>query len=113
MSGFAIEVGKKIRQHRKAANLTQEKLAEILSTDPSYIGKMERGEVNITLGTISNIAEALRVSPYDFFEITKTNNNAQKNDLIEKLNVMILSLHTEDLKVVYRIIKEAITLIKK
>lgn len=114
MSGFSIEVGKKIRQHRKAANLTQEKLAEILSTDPSYIGKMERGEVNITLETISNIAEALQISPYDFFITSKTNNNnSQKNDLIEKLNVMILSLHTEDLKVVNRIIKEAITLIKK
>ncbi|WP_339241263.1 helix-turn-helix transcriptional regulator [Paenibacillus sp. FSL F4-0243] len=113
MSGFSNEVGKKIRQHRKAANLTQEKLGEILSMDPSYIGRIERGEVNITLETISKVAEALRISPYEFFKPSKINKNTEKNDLIEKLNIMIMNLHIDDLKVVFRIIKEAITLIKK
>ncbi|ULO04862.1 helix-turn-helix transcriptional regulator [Paenibacillus sp. 19GGS1-52] len=113
MSGFSTEVGNKIRQHRKAANLTQEKLGEILSIDPSYIGRIERGEANITLETVIKVSEALRISPYDLFKQSKINKNTEKNDIIEKLNIMIMSLHIDDLKIVFRIIKEAIALIKK
>lgn len=113
MSGFTTEVGKKIRQYRKAANLTQEKLGEILSIDPSYVGRIERGEANITLETVIKVAEALRISPYDLFKQSKNSKITEKNDLIEKLNILIMNLHIDDLKVVFRIIKEAITLIKK
>lgn len=113
MSSFFVEVGKKIRQHRKAANLTQEKLGEVLSIDPSYLGKIERGEANTTLETILKISEALCISPYELFQPTKRISNSEKNDLIEKIDIMLLNLHIDDLNTLSRIIKDTVSLIKK
>jgi XRE family transcriptional regulator, regulator of sulfur utilization len=113
MSGFSIEVGNRIRHYRKAADLTQEKLGELLSIDPSYIGRIERGEANITLETVLKVAEALQISPYDLFRPSKKQKNSEKNELVEKVTIMIMNLHIDDLKIVTRIVREAINLIKK
>lgn len=113
MSEFLIEVGSKIRQHRKASNLTQEKLAEVLSIDPSYLGRIERGEVNTTLEMIFRIAESLNISANDLFIPLKRGRNSEKYDIIEKIDTMLLSLHIDDLKIISRIMKDTISLVKK
>jgi transcriptional regulator with XRE-family HTH domain len=45
--------------------LTQEELAEKSSLHPTYIGSVERGERNIALENILNLAKALGCSPKD------------------------------------------------
>lgn len=61
------QFGKRIRAIRKEVGLTQEALADAAGIDRSYMGAIERGEVNLTLTKIYQIAKALRVSPVDFF----------------------------------------------
>ncbi|TOO98368.1 transcriptional regulator, partial [Vibrio parahaemolyticus] len=56
---LAIAVGRRIVKVRKARSLSQDKLAILAKVDRSYIGRIERGEVNITLEKLYKIAETL------------------------------------------------------
>lgn len=51
-----------MRQLRLQADLSQERLALLASLDRSYLGLIERGQRNITLGNIEKISRALHVS---------------------------------------------------
>ncbi|MNP79155.1 anaerobic benzoate catabolism transcriptional regulator [compost metagenome] len=63
MGNLAKELGKKIRQARKEKGLSQDVLALICRVDRSYMGRIERGEVNITVEKLYQIAESLECSP--------------------------------------------------
>jgi len=52
-------VGKRIAKMRKSKGLTQDKLALLAEIDRSYVGRIERGEVNITIEKLYEIAETL------------------------------------------------------
>lgn len=61
------EFGKRLRELRQKANLSQEELAHLAGLDRSYIGGVERGERNVSLINIHKIAQALRVHPRGLF----------------------------------------------
>lgn len=48
-----------IREERRARKLSQEALADAAGIDRSHMGKIERGERNITLLNLTKIARAL------------------------------------------------------
>ena len=56
-----IAFGDKVRQIRKEKGLSQEALADLAGIDRSYMGHIERGDQNITLTNIYQIADALEV----------------------------------------------------
>ncbi|BAZ82456.1 helix-turn-helix transcriptional regulator [Sphaerospermopsis kisseleviana CS-549] len=60
--------GSKLRQIRHNLKLSQEELALLCNLDRSYIGGVERGERNISLVNIHKIADALNISPKEFFD---------------------------------------------
>ena len=60
-------VGDALREERKAAGLTQEKLAEKADLHPNYIGEVERAEKTISVDALMRIALALKVSITRFF----------------------------------------------
>jgi transcriptional regulator with XRE-family HTH domain len=60
--------GRRVRELRTAADLTQEKLAFRADLDRSYVGQVERGEVNVSIDSIGKFARGLRVSPAALFE---------------------------------------------
>ena len=53
--------GKRVRESRKLAGLSQEELAHRADLDRSYVGQVERGERNISLDNIYRIAETFGV----------------------------------------------------
>ena len=57
--------GRNLRAIRKSKGFSQERLAHDAGIDRSYVGKIERGEVNITLEKIYVFAELLECSPKD------------------------------------------------
>ncbi|AWB57444.1 helix-turn-helix transcriptional regulator [Colwellia sp. Arc7-D] len=63
MSSIAKKLGKKIKLARVEVDMSQSDLAQVSNIDSSHIGKIERGEVNITVETLYRIAKALRCSP--------------------------------------------------
>src|SRR5438128_8414069 len=58
-------VGGNIRKMRKQGRLTLEQLAEKAESNPKYLGAVERGEENIGLNKLAQVAAALRVEPYE------------------------------------------------
>jgi len=56
-----IRLGNKVKEIRKGKDISQEKLAELSGVDRSYMGRIERGEKNISLTKIYQISEALNV----------------------------------------------------
>lgn len=56
-----IAFGEKVRQIRKKKGLSQEALADLAGIDRSYMGHIERGDQNITLTKIHQIADALEI----------------------------------------------------
>ena len=60
--------GKRVRTVRKAARITQEKVAERAGLNPKYLGQIERGEKRPSFEAILGLAKALHVSPVLFFQ---------------------------------------------
>ncbi|MCO7216697.1 MULTISPECIES: helix-turn-helix transcriptional regulator [unclassified Halomonas] len=63
MDPLAKALGARIRTQRKACRLSQDALALACSIDRSYIGRIERGEVNITVEKLYLIAGVLMCDP--------------------------------------------------
>lgn len=59
--------GSRLRQIRQNMGLSQEELAHLSNLDRSYVGGVERSERNISLVNIHKIADALNISPKEFF----------------------------------------------
>lgn len=60
-----VRLGQSIRAQRKALGLTQEALADAAGIDRAHMGKIERGERNLTLLNLSRIARAVGLKPSD------------------------------------------------
>ena len=67
MSELTIQFGQLVRKHRKERNMSQEQLALLCNMDRSYLGRIERGEVNPTLEKIYELAIALRMHLSNFY----------------------------------------------
>jgi transcriptional regulator with XRE-family HTH domain len=57
--------GAAVRSRRKRLEISQEALADLAGVDRSHMGKIERGERNVTFLNISKIAAALNCRASD------------------------------------------------
>lgn len=58
-----VRLGQAIRSRRHALGLSQEDLAHRAGIDRSHMGKLERGERNVTLLNVERVANVLDVLP--------------------------------------------------
>lgn len=65
MKDLSVLFGKKLRAKRKELGISQEKLALLTEIDRSYVGRIERGEVNITLEKLYQFSEVLQCDVRD------------------------------------------------
>lgn len=56
-----MEIGKRVRKYREAANLTQEQLAANTGLTNDYISRLELGKRNARIATLITICEALNI----------------------------------------------------
>lgn len=63
INGDLLAFGQAVRARRKEIHLSQEALADLAEIDRSHMGKIERGERNLTLLNVLKIARALDVPP--------------------------------------------------
>jgi len=60
-----LRLGAAVRTRRLTLGLSQEALADLSGVDRSHMGKIERGERNVTFLNIARIAQALECKPSD------------------------------------------------
>ncbi|WP_375277328.1 helix-turn-helix domain-containing protein [Pseudoalteromonas marina] len=63
MSNLIQKFSVKLRYLREKKNISQDALAKLTDIDRSYIGRIDRGEVNISLDKLFKIAKALKCQP--------------------------------------------------
>ena len=61
------KLGIKIKIERQKAKISQEKLAELSNLNRNFIGMIERGETNVTIKNVENIANALKLPIQELF----------------------------------------------
>ncbi|MGG4212097.1 helix-turn-helix transcriptional regulator [Paenibacillus sp. FSL L8-0638] len=98
-------LGTKIRQFRKLRGITQEQLAEASDSTGSYIGKLERGEVNVQIKTLEKIAEALNTNVFAFFNFNPYEELKSQPWIWECVHILSQQSEAEQNKA-YRILKE-------
>jgi transcriptional regulator with XRE-family HTH domain len=60
--------GKRLRRIRLKRGLSQEKLAELAGLHTNYVGRIERGEQNVSLINIGKLARGLKIPPANLFK---------------------------------------------
>lgn len=63
-------LGATVRAMRNATGLSQEALADAAGIDRSHMGKIERGERNVTMLNIARIAAALDTKPSEVLRLS-------------------------------------------
>lgn len=56
-------LGRNLRAYREARGLSQEAFAEVLGVHRTYMGGIERGERNLTLKSVEQLAARLEQAP--------------------------------------------------
>lgn len=64
---FIKGFGRRLALVRKQKGITQEKLAELVEVHRTYIGFIEQGKRNPSIGNVYKIATALKVSVKSLF----------------------------------------------
>tara|TARA_R110002049_G_scaffold304859_1_gene500562 strand:- start:707 stop:967 length:261 start_codon:yes stop_codon:yes gene_type:complete len=62
-SDLLYRLGAAIRARRKSTGLSQEGLADAAGMERAYIGRVERGERNVTILNVEKISAALDLTP--------------------------------------------------
>ena len=65
---FRRAFGKNVEKYRKETGLSYRELAQKCDVDHSNISKIEKGEVDLRLSTIQELARGLRISPKELFD---------------------------------------------
>lgn len=58
-------VGRRLREQRESLGLSQEAMAERLGYHRTFLGSVERGERNLTLASVEQLAASLGVRAID------------------------------------------------
>lgn len=64
---FLTAFGRAVRMERKSKGWSQETLADKAGLDPTYVGRIERGEQNATLLICTWLARALGITTAELF----------------------------------------------
>ena len=104
MGDMFKELGRRVKQQRKLAELTQEKLAEMAGISLSFLGHIEHGTRKASIDTLVKLCNALKISPNillqdslsdDLLGIDGSLSPAKRNLLREVTNTIVSYRETE------------------
>lgn len=97
------EVGNRIKQVRKAQNLSQADLADKMNVSTSYISDVENGKINFSLDTLMRLTEALQISA-DW--LLQTNIPEVKNIHVSEINDILSDCSSSESQLLIKMLKE-------
>jgi transcriptional regulator with XRE-family HTH domain len=95
--------GRRVREIRKTARITQENAAERAHLNPKYLGEIERGEKRPSFEAILALSAALNVSPDVFFQFDKEERNEKV--LRRKIDTLLQDSDPEQLQKIHRLLR--------
>lgn len=107
-SQLLIKVGQRVRELRKQQGFSQEQLAEMAGLHFTFISAIERADKNLTMTSLSKIADALKTPVY---QLVMDPDDIQKlimtdQELTKKISALINKMNTNDLNKVYLFLTE-------
>ncbi|MFD0712070.1 helix-turn-helix domain-containing protein [Paenibacillus sp. GCM10027626] len=105
MSQLSKMIGEQIRHYRSTKGWTQEQLAEVLESQGTYIGRVERGEQNIQLQTLEKIAEALHTNVIVSFDHDQ-HEQFKADEWIWKTVMLLKEQDVQDRERAFRVLRE-------
>ncbi len=97
-----VLIGKRIKEARKKAKITQDRLAEQLGISTAYMSQIETGKATVNLNRLAQIAVLLQAD-INYFLSGATASNQY---LIEEFNSILSDRTPEELNLAYRVLKE-------
>lgn len=89
MADLLSIIGMRIRLLRKERGWSQERLAELADLNASYVGKIERGEKNVTFKSLEKVAAALEIPIEELFrQVQSVNAELDSNTLLSIIHLM-------------------------
>lgn len=83
------KIGRRIKDLRKIAGLTQEELADLVGIDPHHLSRLERGVHYPSIDTLELISQHLSVPLKDFFIFPEDETADMLRDkLIQSIHIM-------------------------
>lgn len=81
---FQVDFGNNVKEARKAMAFSQEQLSSLTGIERGQISKIESGLVNVTLGTIEKLSNALRITPQKLIpDISFTPDNREMRPFVK------------------------------
>ena len=98
---FSAVLGRRVKELRKQAGLSQDQAAERAGISGKYLGQVERGEVNVSTSILHKLAGVFEVRIEDFFVSAHLSDvETLRNDLI----AMIDRADEQELRLIHRIL---------
>ena len=105
---FFKNLGKRVRELRKARLLTQEELAELADLHPTFIGGIERGEKNLSIQSLLRIADGLGLEIKDLLAPVSGQAAGEREAAMLEILALLERRGTKDLKWIKRVVSEII-----
>lgn len=102
MADINTQLGARIKELRKAKNITQEELVEIIGSDTNNLSRIENGKKFMSADKLSKIADALNVDIKDLFDFGHI---LSDKELKAEIIADVSTLSTKQLKYVYKSLK--------
>jgi transcriptional regulator with XRE-family HTH domain len=93
---FRRAFGTNVRQHRRAAGMTQEGLGDRVGISIETIGKIERGAAAPSFETVERIATALGIAPIALFD-AGTLPDGERGRLIAQIQETLAAMDEEQM----------------
>jgi len=98
-------LGRRIRELRKGAGLSQQQLSEEIGIESKYLSRIERGGAFPYVETLEATAQALKVDLKDLFDFSHIEAREIENRDIEEL---LEGVSQEKLRLVYKIVRSIV-----
>lgn len=99
------KVGARIRYFREQQGIKQKELAQDIHVSPSFLNRIEKGTVRLTLDYICSICDVLNINPRDVLcDILVRDTDATQN-LSDEITFLIESLLSSEQSKILNILK--------
>ncbi|MFF2909777.1 helix-turn-helix domain-containing protein [Paenibacillus sp. NPDC057934] len=105
MSDLKVKIGERLRSFRTDKGLTQEELADRADVHFTYVGKLERGEVNFTIESIENIMNALELPLENIFRFIQPLSEQENDQTLSSIVNLVHNRNLEDQKKALELLK--------